>query len=82
MISTPVSKAGHGSADRPNAALTGPDYESLMINLERRHDEALAMLADLEARIGQALRAWASSGRRSEEGRGSPGEADHTAFRA
>lgn len=82
MISTPAPKAGHGSADKGNATLTGPDYESLLINLERRHDEALAMLADLEARIGQALRAWASSRRRSEEGGGSPGEAAHTAFRA
>lgn len=80
MISTPVTKAGHGSAERPNAALTGPDYESLLINLERRHDEALAMLADLEARIRQALCFWTSSGRNSEEGRRSPREVGHAAF--
>lgn len=82
MISTPATKAGHGSADKGNAALTGQEYESLLFNLERRHDEALAMLADLEARIGQALRAWTSSGRQSEDGRCSPREVEHTAFEA
>lgn len=70
MISSPGSKAHHGSASKGNLSLAGPEYESMLVDLERRQDEALAMLADLEARIGQALRAWSATGQRSAEGRG------------
>ena len=67
MISAPASKAGHGSATKRDLVLAGPEYESVLMDLERRQDEALAMLADLEARIGQALRVWAATGQGSAE---------------
>ncbi len=67
MISSPASKADHGSANKRNLPFAGPKYESMLMDLERRQDEVLVMLADLEARIGQALRAWTTTGQGSAE---------------
>ena len=69
MISTSAAKVVHGSAVKAGIPISGPEYEALLIDLERRHEEALAMLADLEARIGQALRTWSAGGQRAAEGR-------------
>ena len=70
MISAPGSKAGHGAAGKGGMSLAGPEYESMLIDLERRQEEALAMLADLETRIGQALRVWTATGQGLTDGGG------------